>query len=120
MSRFINHIGSFFPKLQKDHRVYYGEVFHEVYEGDFYKDIPLKKYINFNISLPLYDAVFVRDFGAKADDETVNNANMINTAISCCYKNGGGIVAVDGGNYTSGTVFFKIMWFCILLTEKII
>ena len=35
MSRFLNHIGSFFPKLQKDFKIYDGEVFSEVYDGDF-------------------------------------------------------------------------------------
>ncbi len=107
MSRLINHIGSFFPKLQKDHKVYEGEVFSEVYEGDFYKNIPLKKYINFDLRLPLHDAKYVRDFGAKAGDISINNAKMINTAIEACHKNGGGIVVVDGGNYTSGTLYLK-------------
>lgn len=107
LSRFINHIGSFFPKIQKDFKIYDGEVFSEVYDGDFYKDIPYKKYINFNLSLPLYDAVFVRDFGAKAGDTSVNNAHVINTAIESCAKNGGGIVVLDSGAYTSGTIYLK-------------
>ena len=42
MSRLFNHLGSFFPKLQKDFKIYDGEVFTEVYDGDFYKDIPLQ------------------------------------------------------------------------------
>lgn len=107
MSRFANHIGSFFPKLQKDFKIYDGEVFSEVFEGDFYKALPLKKYINFNLRLPLHDAKYIRDFGAKADDVSINNAKMINTAIDACHKNGGGIVVVDGGNYTSGTIYLK-------------
>ncbi len=107
MSRFLNHIGSAFPKLQKDFKIHDGEIFTEVYEGDFLENIPFKRYINFDLRLPLYDAVFVRDFGAKADDNTVNNAPMINTAISSCHKNGGGIVVVDGGNYTCGTIYLK-------------
>lgn len=107
MSRLINHIGSFFPKLQKDFKIYDGEVFSQVYDGDFYNDIPYKKYINFNLTLPLYDAVFVRDFGAKAGDNSVNNAPMINTAIESCAKNGGGIVVLDSGAYTSGTIYLK-------------
>ena len=107
MSRFLNHIGSFFPKLQKDFKIYDGEVFSEVFDGDFYKDIPYRKYINFNLQLPLHDAKFIRDFGAKAVDTTVNNAKLINTAIETCHKNGGGIVVVDGGNYTCGTIYLK-------------
>ena len=94
MSRFLNHIGSFFPKLQKDFKIYDGEIFSEVYDGDFYKDIPYRKYINFDLRLPLHDAKYVRDFGAKADDNSINNARMINTTIEACHKNGGGIVVV--------------------------
>ncbi len=107
MSRLINHLGSFFPKLQKDFKIYDGEIFADVYKGDFYEDIPIKKYINSSLRLPLYDAVYIRDFGAKPDDVTVNNAPMINTAIASCHKNGGGIVVVDGGNYTCGTIYLK-------------
>lgn len=108
MSRFINHIGSFFPKLQKDFKIYDGEIFSEVYDGDFYKDIPYSKYINDNLYFPLDNAVFVRDFGAKIDEKiSVNNAPFINSAIEFCNMNGGGIVVVDGGNYTSGTIYLK-------------
>lgn len=107
MSRLLNHIGSFFPKLQKDFKIYNGEIFSDVYEGDFYNDIPYGKYINFDLRLPLHDAKYVRDFGAKPDDASINNAKMINTAIDACNKNGGGIVVVDGGNYTCGTIYLK-------------
>ena len=107
MSRLINHIGSLFPKLQKDFKIYDGEVFSEVYDGDFYKEIPYSKYINFNLNLPLENAVFIRDFNAKPNDTTINNANNINRAIEACSNNGGGIVVIDGGAYTSGTIYLK-------------
>ncbi len=107
MSRILNHIGSFFPKIQKDFKIYDGEIFSDVYDGDFYKDIPYRKYINSNLQLPLHNAKYIRDFGAKADDESVNNAKMINTAIETCHINSGGIVVVDGGNYTCGTIYLK-------------
>ena len=107
MARFFNHIGSFFPKLQKDFKIYDGEVFPEIYEGDFYKNIPYSKYINENLQLPLENSVFVRDFGAKPDDLNFNNAECINKAISYCSENGGGIVVVDGGAFKSGTIYLK-------------
>lgn len=107
MSRFINHIGSFLPKLQKDFKIYDGEVFAEVYDGDFYKDIPFSKYINKYLNLPLDNAVFVRDFGARPNDVIINNATYINNAIESCSNNGGGIVVVDGGAFTSGTIYIK-------------
>ena len=107
MSRLINHIGSFFPKLQKDFKIYDGEVFSEVYDGDFYREIPFSKYINKNLHLPLDNAIFIRDFGAKSNDITINNATYINKAIESCSNNGGGIVVVDGGAFTSGTIYLK-------------
>lgn len=107
MSHFLNHIGSYFPKLQKDFKIYDGEVFSDIYKGDFYENIPYSKYINFNFNLPLEKAVFVRDYGVKANDSSFNNAVCINKAIINCSENGGGIVVVDGGNYTSGTVYLK-------------
>ena len=107
MSRILNHIGSFFPQLQKDFKIYDGEVFSEVYEGDFSKDIPYSDYIKFNLRLPLDIAVYISSFGAISDNATVNNASAINSAIEHCHKNGGGIVVVDNGAYTSGTIYLK-------------
>ncbi|MCH5190819.1 MAG: right-handed parallel beta-helix repeat-containing protein [Oscillospiraceae bacterium] len=107
MSRLLNTIGSFFPILQKDFKIYDGEIFSEVYDGDFYKNIPFENYINFNSSVTAENAYYIRDFGAIADNSSVNNAAAINSAIKVCSENGGGIVVVDGGSYTSGTVFLQ-------------
>jgi polygalacturonase len=107
MSRILNHLGSFFPKLQKDFKIYDGEIFSEVYEGDFYKEIPYSKYINENLKLPLDNAVYIRDFGAIPNNTTINNADAINNTIDYCNKNGGGIVVVDDGAYTCGTIYLK-------------
>lgn len=107
MSRFLNHIGSFFPKLQKDFKIYDGEVYSDVYDGDFYNYIPFEKYINKNMFVPLDDATFVRDFDVKPDDPNFNNAPVINLAIEQCSNNGGGFVVVDGGDYTCGTIYLK-------------
>ncbi len=107
MSRFFNHIGSFFPKLQKDFKIYDGEIFSEVFDGDFYKDIPYSKYINDNLYIPLDNAMYIRDFGAKPNDATIDNATYINNAIENCNKSGGGLVVVDGGAYSTGTIYLK-------------
>ncbi len=107
MSRFFNHIGSFFPKLQRDFKIYDGEIFSEVFDGDFYKDIPYSKYINDNLYIPLDNAIYIRDFDAEPNDNTLNNARHINQAIDTCNKNGGGIVVVDGGAYSTGTIYLK-------------
>ncbi len=107
MSRFINHFGSFFPKLQKDFKIYDGEIFSEVYDGDFYQDVPLSEYLNYKFELPLDNAFYISDFGAIPNNASVNNAKSINAAIEFCSENGGGIVVVDKGAYTSGTIYLK-------------
>lgn len=107
MSRLINTVGSFFPKLQKDFKIYGGDVFSEIYDGDFYKDLPFDKYIKFNARIPRENVYYIRDFGAVPNTDNINNANCINEAVSFCSENGGGTVIVDGGFFTTGTVFLK-------------
>ena len=107
MSRLINLLGSFFPVLQKDFKIYDGDVFTQIYDGDFYKNIPYDKYIDSDFTLPLENAVYIRDFGAKPNDQSINNAPYINAAVDYCSKNGGGVVFVDNGDYTSGTIYLK-------------
>lgn len=107
MARFFNHIGSFFPKLQKDFKIYDGEIFSDVYDGDFYENIPYEKYLNSNPSYQLENPILIEDFDAIPNNSNVNNSQAINTAIACCYENGGGVVVVSGGNYTCGTIYLK-------------
>ncbi len=107
MSRLINHICSFFPKLQKDFKVYDGAVFTDVYKGDFYEDIHFEKYINFNVPIPNENIYSILSYGAIPNNDCVNNADSINSAIKDCSENGGGIVLVEGGSFISGTVFLK-------------
>lgn len=107
MSRFINHICSFFPKLQKDFKIYDGEIFTETYKGDFFENIPFEKFINYSVPVPNENVYSILSYGAIPNDSNVNNADAINRAIADCNENGGGIVLVEGGSFTSGTVFFK-------------
>lgn len=107
MSRFLNHICSFFPKLQKDFKIYEGKIFSEIYKGDFYENIPFENYINFNVPVPNENVYSILSYGAVPNDNRVNNAHAINSAIADCSEKGGGIVLVEGGSFTSGTVFLK-------------
>lgn len=107
MSRFINHICSFFPKLQKDFKIFGDEIFPEIYKGDFFENIPYDKYINFNVAAPKDNVYSILSFGAVPNNINVNNADVINKAITVCSENGGGIVVIEGGCFTSGTVFLK-------------
>ncbi len=107
MSCFVNVVGSFFPKLQKDFKISSDEVFSDVYKGDFYENIPYEKYINKNITIPTENVYSILSFGAVPNNKSINNANAINLAISKCSENGCGIVLVEGGPFTTGTVFLK-------------
>lgn len=107
MSRFINHIGAFFPNLQKDFKIFSDKIYTDTYKGDFFENIPYEKYINFNVGVPTDNVYSVLSYGAVPNDENINNADAINRAISLCSENGGGIVLVEGGKFTSGTVFMK-------------
>lgn len=107
MSRFINHIGSFFPRLQKDFKISSEEIFAKVYKGDFYEEVPFDKYINKNVTVPTENIYSILSFGAVPNNTEFNNATAINSAIKECSSNGGGIVLIEGGAFTTGTVFLK-------------
>ena len=49
--------------------------------------------------------VSIASFGAKPNDENVNNATSINKAIETCAQKGGGEVTVPEGTYTTGTIY---------------
>lgn len=107
MSRLVNTFGSWFPFLQKDFKIYSGDVFPQIYDGDFYKNLPFDNYINKHASSPKENVYYIRDFGAVPNNTEVNNAGCINEAVNFCSQSGGGVVIVDGGSFTTGTVFLK-------------
>ncbi len=49
----------------------------------------------------------ILSLGAVSSDTTVNNAPMINRAIEECSAQGGGIVSVPQGVFTTGSIFLK-------------
>ena len=51
--------------------------------------------------------VSILSFGAVPNDTTINNAKAINSAINHCADNGGGVVEVPVGTFTTGTVFLR-------------
>ena len=90
----------------KDLRITEGERYTEEREFDYSSYMPLKKYVSVCLP-PEENAYRITDFGAKANDKTVDNSVFINRCIDLCSKNGGGTVVVDGGSFTSKTVFLK-------------
>ena len=59
------------------------------------------------MNLLLTIIVSILSFGAVPNDNTVNNAKAINRAINHCADNGGGVVEVPVGTFTTGTVFLR-------------
>ncbi|MBQ5994882.1 MAG: hypothetical protein IJL63_03370 [Clostridia bacterium] len=90
----------------KDLRITEGDRYEEEREFDYTSYLPLEEYIRPQ-KPPRGKAYSVTDFGAKPDDPTFDNAEAINRCIDECSKNGGGIVAVSGGSFTSRTVYLK-------------
>jgi len=48
----------------------------------------------------------ISDYGAK-NDSTVVSSKAIQSAIDACSENGGGVVLIPPGDFTSGTLIFK-------------
>ena len=96
--------GWYFGVYTKDFKVTKGEVFSEVYPGDFYASLPFDEYLTQG-SLP-QDAyvVDIRTCGARTDRE--NNRDAIQTAIDEASAHGG-TVYVGGGAYTTGSLVLK-------------
>ena len=90
----------------KDLRITEGDAFKEEYEFDYTSYLPLEKYI-IEQETPKDKAYFITDFGAVANDKSVDNAKAINACIDECAKNGGGYVVISGGDFTTKTVELK-------------
>ncbi len=90
----------------KDLRITKGDRYTEEREYDYTSYFPVENYIH-PAEIPTENAYFITDFGAIANNTSVNNADAINECINHCHKNGGGYVVVCGGNFTSKTVELK-------------
>ena len=90
----------------KDLRITEGDAFTEEYEFDYTSYLPLEQYIT-KQEAPKENAYFITDFGAVANDKSVDNAEKINACIEECANNGGGFVVVSGGDFTTKTVELK-------------
>lgn len=79
-----------------------------IYEGDYYKEIPYEEYIDKSRELPQTSPekpVFdVRAFGAAAVPGRVNTA-AFQAAADACGAAGGGVILVQDGNYVTGTFY---------------
>jgi polygalacturonase len=90
----------------KDLRITEGERYEEERDFDYSSYCPVEKYVS-SVPTPEKSVYYITDFGAKPDDKTVDNSVYINRCIDECHNNGGGTVAVKGGNFTTKTVILK-------------
>ncbi len=93
--------GWYFGSYTKDFKITKGEVFSEVYKGDFYENLPYDTYLH-AVPAPTEQKIFdIRDYGASAD--LADNRNAIQTALDKAAENGG-VVFVSGGRYVTGSL----------------
>lgn len=90
----------------KDLRITEGDRYTQERAFDYSSYYPAEKYVSPQ-KIPKENVFFITDFGAVADDRTVDNSVFINRCIEKCSENGGGTVVVSGGAFTSKTVFLK-------------
>lgn len=90
----------------KDLRIIEGDAYKEEYDFDYSSYLPVEKYI-YEQEIPTEKTYFITDFGAVANDKSIDNADKINACIDECSKNGGGYVVVSGGDFTTKTVELK-------------
>lgn len=99
---------TFFDKLNtflfwKDTRVTQGEPYIEVRKYDFSSYYPEEEYVK-KVPLPADNVFDIRDFGAVPNTVEFDNAQAIHAAIQAASVSHG-TVLIDGGDYTSTTVF---------------
>lgn len=90
----------------KDLRITEGGQYTDEREFDYTSYYPVERYISPQ-ETPDERAFFITDFGAVANDKSIDNAPAINACINACAENGGGFAVVSGGDFTSKTVELK-------------
>ncbi len=84
----------------------------DMYESQYYMDesysyvanIPWDEYL-LEESENDAEVYYIQDFGADVDNDGAENATAINNTIIEANANGGGIVYVSGGAYTTSTIY---------------
>lgn len=99
--------GWYFGVYTKDFKATSGDVFSEVYEGDFYAQIPYDDYLSDTEAPAGAYTVDIRDCGAVPNRTELNNRDAIQTAIDEVSSHGGGTVLVRGGSFRTGSLTLK-------------
>ena len=75
--------------------------------GWFIENIPYEEYLKYEEPKADEKIFDIRDFGALVGADFKTNRTAINAAIDAATENGGGIVLVDGGEYTCANIQLK-------------
>lgn len=94
--------GWYFGSYTKDFKITEGNVFSEVYEGDFYENLPHGDYLHTDSVPTNCKMVDIREYGASPNAQ--NNREAIQAALDAIHENGGGVVFVGSGRYTTGSI----------------
>lgn len=94
--------GWYFGSYTKDFKVTKGDVFSEVYKGDFYEALPYDDYLHRDAVPTNKKVVDIREYGAWANAK--NNREAIQSALDAISESGGGVVFVGGGRYVTGSL----------------
>ena len=100
-------LGYYFGVYTRDFKVTKGDVFSKVYPGDFYEDLPFSDYLQSAEPQAGRLTVDIRTCGAVPGKTSVDNSDAIQAAIDEVAGLGGGIIYVDGGEYTTGSIELK-------------
>ncbi len=93
--------GWYFGSYTKDFKITKGDMFSEVYKGDFCENLPYTDYLHTD-TVPTEQKIFdIREYGASPDSE--NNRDAVQTALDSAAESGG-VVFVGGGRYVTGLV----------------
>lgn len=100
-------IGYYFGVYAHDYKVTRGDVFSQVYPGDFYEELPFSEYLQSVEPQEGLLTVDIRTCGATPGKTSVDNSDAIQAAIDEVAGHGGGVIYVGGGEYTTGSIELK-------------
>lgn len=100
-------VGYYFGVYTRDFKVTKGDVFSQVYPGDFYEELPFSEYLQSAEPQEGLLTVDIRTCGAVPGRTSVDNSDAIQTAIDEVAGHGGGVIYVGGGEYTTGSIELK-------------
>lgn len=82
----------------------YSRDYHVDESGNFIADIPFDEYLSDDAADDSQAVFDIRDYGASTSADFKTNREAINSAIIAANASGGGVVLVDGGEYSCANI----------------